>query len=100
MVDKFKSSGPPGDEDLQTGVFTASTDLFYFYRQNLVAMAKLNTRKPFLDLSKLFAKWLLLFAEVLNSKLPKCVRVLIVWILVKSKLVGRNGDRRLWKKSK
>jgi hypothetical protein len=71
LMDKFRSSHSVSDEDYQTGVLTVSTDLFHFYRQNLVAMAKLNTRKPFLDLAKLFSKYLISFCEILTMKLPK-----------------------------
>lgn len=52
-------------------VLPSSTDLFYFYRQTLVRFAQLSTGKPFLDMCKIFGKWLKVYAEFLLSKIPK-----------------------------
>lgn len=71
MMEKFKQSTAISDDD--TGVFTSSTDLFLFYRQTMVNLAKLSTGRPFLDLCKLFGKWLMLYADALNMKIPKYV---------------------------
>ena len=85
MMEQFKQSVAVSDDD--TGVFTSSTDLFIFYRQTLVSMAKLSTRKPFLDLSKLFGKYLLIFSDMLSSRLPKYFIPLFLQIL---NLQGRS----------
>lgn len=72
LLEKFKHLGSRvGDEDLLAGVLTSSSDLFLYYRQTLVAMARLSTKKPLLDLCKLFGKWLLAYADLLTSKLPR-----------------------------
>jgi hypothetical protein len=62
------------DEEYQTGVFASSADLFYSYRQSLANMSKMFCGKPLADLSAVFRKWLLVYAEVLQAKLPKFVR--------------------------
>lgn len=69
MMEKFRQAVAAPEED--NGVFKASTDLFIFYRQTLVSMAKLSTRKPFLELCKLFAKYLLIFSDTLGAKIPR-----------------------------
>lgn len=66
----FKTQPAVADEE---AVLTSSTDLFLFYRQSLVNCARLSTRKPFLDLCKMFGKWLGNYKDVLISKLPKYV---------------------------
>ena len=71
MLEKFKSKTSITEEDMNTGVFTVSTDLFLFYRQTLVSMAKMNTGKAFLDLCNLFKKGLVALSDLLNAKLPK-----------------------------
>jgi hypothetical protein len=71
-MEKFKQSSTMSDDD--TGVLTSSTDLFLLYRQTLVNLAKLSTGKAFFDLSKLFGKWLFIYADILTAKLPKFVQ--------------------------
>ena len=71
MVEKFKQITTLSDEDLNTGVFSASTDLFFFYKQTLINMSKLNTGKPFADLCQLFGKWLINFCDAMSAKIPK-----------------------------
>lgn len=39
-------------------VLTSSTELFLFYRQTLVNCSRLSTKKVFLDLVKMYQKWL------------------------------------------
>jgi hypothetical protein len=68
MMDGYRKT--TGDEDAAMQVFSSSTDLFYFYRQTLLQCAKLSTRQPFLDLFRLFGKWLKVYTEVLQTKLP------------------------------
>ncbi|KAI8819643.1 Vps53-like protein [Fimicolochytrium jonesii] len=55
----------------EENVLSSSTDLFYLYRETLVRCAKFSTNKPFLDLVRLFAKWLKQYADLLSAKLPK-----------------------------
>ncbi|KAJ3021483.1 Vacuolar protein sorting-associated protein 53 [Thoreauomyces humboldtii] len=55
----------------EEAVLSSSTDIFYLYRQTLVQCAKFSTKKPFLDLVRLFAKWLKQYADLLMTKLPK-----------------------------
>ncbi|KAH7107994.1 Vps53-like protein [Auriculariales sp. MPI-PUGE-AT-0066] len=45
------------------GVLPSSTELFYFYGQNLDQCAKLSTHKPLFDLCTLHRKWLRIYAE-------------------------------------
>ena len=53
-------------------VIPSSADLFGFYRQTLTQCAKLSTSTPLVDLSRLFGKWLTVYAEqVLCSSLEK-----------------------------
>ncbi|XJO70732.1 hypothetical protein BDV3_000355 [Batrachochytrium dendrobatidis] len=66
--DVFKSQPFIADDEL---VFTSSTDLFLVYRQTLLNGARLSTRKPFLDLCKMFGKWLNNYNDLLMSRLPK-----------------------------
>ncbi|KAJ3177891.1 Vacuolar protein sorting-associated protein 53 [Geranomyces variabilis] len=55
----------------EEAVLSSSTDLFYLYRQTLVQCAKFSTNKPFLDLVRLFGKWLKQYGDLLQAKLPK-----------------------------
>ncbi|KAI3654091.1 hypothetical protein MP228_000810 [Amoeboaphelidium protococcarum] len=71
LLDAFKQKTVISDDDIQTGVFSTSTDLFLFYRQTLVSMSKLNTRQAFVDLSKAFTRGLSVFGDLLSQKLPK-----------------------------
>lgn len=71
MLEKFRAKQGISEEDNQNNVFSASTDLFYFYRQTMVNLAKMTARKPFLDLSRLFSKYLVLFCDALQAKIPK-----------------------------
>ncbi|KAJ1541108.1 Vacuolar protein sorting-associated protein 53, partial [Cladochytrium tenue] len=67
MMDAYRQSTVMQEDDY---VLQSSTDLFLFYRQTLVQCSKLSTNKPFLDLCRLFGKWLRVYADVLTSKLP------------------------------
>ncbi|TPX70634.1 hypothetical protein SpCBS45565_g01703 [Spizellomyces sp. 'palustris'] len=68
IMEQYRARPVLQEED---AVLSSSTDLFYLYRQTLVQCAKLSTNKPFLDLVRLFAKWLKQYADLLSSKLPK-----------------------------
>ncbi|KAI8851914.1 Vps53-like protein [Chytridium lagenaria] len=68
MIETARVSIATQDDEL---VFTSSTDLFLFYRQTLIQCSKFSTNKPFLDLCRLFGKWLRVYADVLATKLPK-----------------------------
>lgn len=57
--------------EIEDGVFTSSFDLFLFYRQTFANCAKLSTGKPFLDLCKMYQKWLDRYKDLISSKLPK-----------------------------
>ena len=48
--------------DAPVPVLPSSTELFYFYGQNLDQCAKLSTGKPLFDLSKVHKKWLRIYA--------------------------------------
>ncbi|KAJ3027828.1 UNVERIFIED_CONTAM: Vacuolar protein sorting-associated protein 53 [Siphonaria sp. JEL0065] len=68
MLETYKTSSEAEEEE---AVLVSSTDLFLFYRQTLVQCSKLSTNKPFLDLCRLFGKWLKIYSELLVAKLPK-----------------------------
>ena len=68
MMDTYRSSNIAQEEE---SVLSSSTDLFLFYRQTLVQCSKLSTNKPFLDLCRLFGKWLRVYSDAILSKLPK-----------------------------
>lgn len=48
--------------ELSTAVLPSSTELFYFYGQNLEQCAKLSTKGPLFDLATLHRKWLRVYA--------------------------------------
>ena len=64
-------SAAPGssDDDGATHalVLPSSTELFYFYAQNLDQCAKLFTGQPLYDLSQLHKKWLRIYAGMFNG---------------------------------
>ncbi|KAI9096614.1 Vps53-like protein [Phlyctochytrium arcticum] len=68
IMDQYRARPILQEEE---SVLSSSTDLFYLYRQTLVQCAKLSTNKPFLDLVRLFGKWLRQYSELLQAKLPK-----------------------------
>ncbi|KAJ3206943.1 Vacuolar protein sorting-associated protein 53, partial [Dinochytrium kinnereticum] len=68
MIDAARTSVTTQEDE---HVFMSSTDLFLFYRQTLLQCSKFSTNKPFLDLCRLFGKWLRVYADVLASKLPR-----------------------------
>ncbi|KAJ3071482.1 Vacuolar protein sorting-associated protein 53 [Podochytrium sp. JEL0797] len=68
MMETYKTSSDAEEEE---AVLSSSTDLFLFYRQTLVQCSKLSTNKTFLDLCRLFGKWLKVYSEVLAAKLPR-----------------------------
>ena len=57
--------------EIEDGVFTSSFDLFLFYRQTFANCAKLSTGKHFLDLCKMYQKWLDKYKDLLMTKLPR-----------------------------
>ena len=68
------SSRSSTDEDgtLRPTVLPSSTELFYFYAQNLDQCAKLFTGQPLYDLCQLHKKWLRIYAEdVLVASMKK-----------------------------
>ncbi|KAJ3393548.1 Vacuolar protein sorting-associated protein 53 [Entophlyctis sp. JEL0112] len=68
MMEAYRSSSAAEEEE---AVFTSSTDLFLYYRQTLVQCSKLSTNKPFLELCRMFGKWLKIYSEALAGKLPR-----------------------------
>ena len=57
-------------------VLPSSTELFYFYAQNLDQCAKLFTGQPLYDLCQLHKKWLRIYAEdVLVASMKRLVSV-------------------------
>ncbi|KAF9215571.1 Vacuolar protein sorting-associated protein 53 [Podila verticillata] len=71
-INGFKVQEPVPEDDLSITVLASSTDIFLFYKSALTNCAKLSRKKPFLDLCRVFGKWLRVYAnEVLLSKLPK-----------------------------
>lgn len=59
-----RTSEDTADESADTPVpvLPSSTELFYFYGQNLDQCAKLSTGKPLFDLCKVHKKWLKIYA--------------------------------------
>jgi hypothetical protein len=70
MMDQYRAKAV-SEDDPNMSVLSSSTDLFYFYRQTLVHCAKMSTGQPFLNLCRMFAKYLRVYADVLVGKLPK-----------------------------
>jgi hypothetical protein len=68
MFDGYKAKPIRDEEDV---IIASSTDLFYYYRQTMGSFAQYSTKNAFADLSKLFSKWLKIYADFLNSKVPK-----------------------------
>ncbi|KAG0239768.1 Vacuolar protein sorting-associated protein 53 [Actinomortierella wolfii] len=72
MIRRYKSQDQDSEDDQATTVLQSSTELFMYYKSALNNCAKLSRKKPFLDLCKLFGKWLRIYADdVLQGKLPK-----------------------------
>ncbi|KXS19711.1 hypothetical protein M427DRAFT_52599 [Gonapodya prolifera JEL478] len=70
LVDTYRNK-PVSEDDVAMGVLTSSTELFLYYRNALVHCAKMSTGKTLVDLSKMFAKWLGHYAEILAGRLQK-----------------------------
>ncbi|OZJ04577.1 hypothetical protein BZG36_02776 [Bifiguratus adelaidae] len=69
-ITAYKTETIPQD-DASMVVIPSSTDLFYHYRETLTQFARLSTRQPLLDLSKVFGKYLIAYAnDVLVAKMP------------------------------
>jgi hypothetical protein len=70
MTEKFETFRRSLGE-VEEGVYGTSLELFLFYRQTFASCVKLSTGKPFLDLCKMYQKWLERYKELLGSKIPK-----------------------------
>ena len=70
MTEKFETFRRSLGE-IEEGVYGTSLELFLFYRQTFANCGKLSTGKPFLDLCKMYQKWLEHYKELLLSKLSK-----------------------------
>ncbi|KAI8052397.1 Vps53-like protein [Syncephalis plumigaleata] len=58
--------------DLMQGYLAESSDLVYFLREAFGQCTKLSTGRPLVDLSKVVAKWLAIYANtVLKSRIPR-----------------------------
>ncbi|KAM0747619.1 hypothetical protein T439DRAFT_305380 [Meredithblackwellia eburnea MCA 4105] len=58
--------------DNPSSVLPSSTELFYFYRETLEKCAKLSTKSPLLELSKVYGRWLKVYGEdVLGGSLVR-----------------------------
>ncbi|KAI9138891.1 Vps53-like protein [Paraphysoderma sedebokerense] len=71
MMESFRSKPPLSEEDTYMAVLQSSTELFLYYKEQLVQFSKLSTKKPFYDLAMMFDKWLVGYADVLQGKIPK-----------------------------
>jgi vacuolar protein sorting-associated protein 53 len=58
LVEKIEHYKADIDVNEDEMVLSSSTDLFMFYRQTLANCGKLSTKKVFLDLVKMYQKWL------------------------------------------
>lgn len=58
-------------DDVSIPAFLSSNDLFAFFKTSLNRCVKLSNRKPMIDLSRVFTKYLNRYVEHLNSKLPR-----------------------------
>lgn len=68
--------GAVASSETSQQVLPSSTELFYFYGQNLEQCGKLTTGKAMFELCSLYKKWLRIFAEdVLVLGLKGCVVV-------------------------
>lgn len=59
---RTSEDAPEEPNDVPVPVLPSSTELFYFYAQNLEQCAKLSTGKPLYDLCKVHKKWLRIYA--------------------------------------
>ncbi len=55
-------ANPEGDSETRPTVLPSSTDLFFFYGQNLEQCAKLSNKEPLFNLTVLHKKWLKIYA--------------------------------------
>jgi hypothetical protein len=73
MMEKWKQEEIPVAE-IEKGpvaVLQSSTDLFFSYKQTLLQFSKFSTGKPMLNLTKMFSRWLLVYAEILQDRTSK-----------------------------
>jgi hypothetical protein len=60
------------EENSETLALASSSDLVYFLREAFGQCTKLSTNRSLVDLSKVVAKWLAIYANtVLKSRLPR-----------------------------
>jgi len=73
LTDKFRAASVTDVDEagITLVVLPTASDLLYYYKEALVRMKKVSTRKAFVDLSRVFAKYLRVYCEVLQSKLPR-----------------------------
>ncbi|WAQ85678.1 hypothetical protein PtA15_6A306 [Puccinia triticina] len=74
MFNQFRSSIPKLSDfvdvrldDRPSAILPSSMELFHFYRSTLDRCAALTTRKPFLELCKIYKKWLKVYSEEILS---------------------------------
>lgn len=72
-MSQYKMPPAPSEEETEAPtVLPSSADLFIFYRTVLTQTAKLSTGTPLLDLSKLFARYLVIYCnQILKPTFPE-----------------------------
>ncbi|KAI9591682.1 Vps53-like protein [Syncephalis fuscata] len=72
LMQGYLSESIAVEEGSDTLALASSSDLVYFFKEAFGQCAKLSTGRPLVDLSKLAAKWLAIYANtVLKRKLPQ-----------------------------
>ena len=67
-LESYKAQPIQADDNF---ILYSSTDLFVFYMQTLANCSRISIQKPFLDLIKMYQKWLDIYKDILLSKLPR-----------------------------
>ena len=79
---RTSEDAPEEPNDVPVPVLPSSTELFYFYAQNLEQCAKLSTGKPLYDLCKVHKKWLRIYAGQWSFQ-PNIFFMLMLWLLLR-----------------
>lgn len=67
-MEHFKTEQRENEDEM---VLSSSIELFLFYRQTLANCGRLSTKKVFLDLVKMYQKWLDAYMHVIIQKFPR-----------------------------
>ena len=76
LFDKIRATGGETEQAgnvMEIDVFSSATDLFSYYRGSLARMLKVSNKKAFVDMAKLFAKYVRIYCEFIQNKLPRSV---------------------------